>query len=294
MAMESLTGQDLNGYLVGPQIGDGGMGEVYQAYAPGTNEKVAVKVLRGEFSGDIEYQQRFVREIRLMQALQHEHIIPILDYGTTTDQIYYVMKFINGPTLDRVMKNRTFTPVDLWYVLNPIASGLHHGHTKGIVHRDVKPGNIIVERIGREGSKVYLMDFGLGKRPGVDSNLTAQDVMVGTPEYMSPEAVMGREELDYQTDVYSLAVMTYELSLGVLPIQKRAPHLTAMAQVKEPPISMRERNSEYPALLEKVILKGLAKEKSRRYKSVKDFATAYYDAARKLSGKQVQTSYWVK
>lgn len=287
----SLSGQELNGYVIGPLIGGGGMGEVYQAFAP-DRSPVALKVLRSEYAFEPDLQARFVREIRLMQAAQHENIIPILDYGSSGGMLYFVMKLINGATLSHLMKRRRFSPLDTWKVFKPIAQALHFIHTKGIVHRDVKPSNVFIERQS-EGWHVYLGDLGLGKDLNNDNNLTAAGARLGTHEYMSLEAAMG-QELDHRTDVYSLAVMAYEMLLGTLPVKPNSKGEVTIPILLRPIALPMELNPKFPLPLQPALMRGLEKEREARYQTVMEFAEAFHKGLSQLSEERLTTDYWVE
>ena len=290
---DSLSGQEINGYIIGPLIGQGGMGEVYQAYPPNSTEAVAIKILRVDDPNiDVNFQDRFVREIRLLESLQHENIVPIYDYGTTPTLIYFTMRLIGGITLTRLMERHSFTPRSAWKILRPLASALIHAHEQGIVHRDIKPGNVFLERLKDENWRVYLGDFGLGKRPGSDEELTMAGASVGTTEYMSPEAVLGAP-LDHISDVYSLVVVIYEMLLGRLPIRSRNPNKVLATEILMPPIAPSDLNRDFPPILENVLLIGLANDKFDRYQTVQDFAEEYYQALQKMSDEELNATYQV-
>ena len=289
---ESLSGKNIDGYIIGPLIGGGGMGEVYQVYPENElSNPLAMKVLKGAYAQDSEFQARFVREVRLMEALKHDNIVPIHGYGFSNDYLYFVMKLVNGSTLAYLLTRHKFSPRAAWNILKPIAKGLEFGHEQGILHRDIKPGNVLVER-QKEGFSVFLTDYGLGKKPGTDETLTADGVSIGTPEYMAPESVLG-ERIDHQADVYSLAVMSYEVLLGVLPFDTGQAHLTALAHVNDPPPPPREKVADFPTAIEAVLLKGLAKTREARYQSVREFAEGLYKAVSGLSSEDQQKVYWV-
>jgi serine/threonine-protein kinase len=188
----SLTGQEINGYRIGPLLGVGGMGEVYQAFALSDNSPVAIKFLRSDVTDEPNFQARFIREIRIMEALSHPNIVPIIDHGLVNGvQLYYAMRLITGMALSTFAKRQPFTPANYWIVLEQMTAALAFGHSQNVVHRDLKPDNIFIERNPEGGWHVFVGDFGLGKREGQDHTLTEAGAAVGTPHYMSPEAIMG-------------------------------------------------------------------------------------------------------
>jgi serine/threonine protein kinase len=285
----SLTGQMLKTYTIGPLIGKGGLGEVYQAFTS-DQARVAIKVLRGELAQNVDFQNRFIREIRLMQAVKHDNIVPIYDFGVEDDKIYMVMKLIEGSTLTKLMKRHRFNPQTIWPVLRDIAAGVNAGHEQKIVHRDLKPDNILVSGGAGKQVKFYLADFGLSKRPGIDETLTATGAAVGTPEYISPEAAIGGE-VDTRSDVYSLGVIIYELLVNVLPFTSRNRYDIAYHHIETLPPPLTDHHAEFPRSLQRVILKSLEKKADDRYQTTPEFADAYYEALRTLSPEQRRTVY---
>jgi serine/threonine protein kinase len=287
----SLKGQVVDGYTIGNRLGGGAMGQVYEALpdASDPGNAVAIKFLSEDLLGDEEFVARFEREMRLMQSLEHPNIVPLIGYGSGVDFLYIAMKFIDGMSLGRLMQQRRFSPIATWNIVKPLCEALEYGHSEGVVHRDVKPGNIMLEQ-HESGPHLYLMDYGMGKKPGMDITLTEKGVSVGTPEYMSPEAAMGHR-VDHRGDIYSLAVVVYELLLGVLPFDLHEPHLTALAHVRDDPPPLTVQNPDFPHSLEKVIMTSLAKSPSERHQSAMEFAQAYYDAAAGLSEDEQRTQY---
>jgi len=284
-----LTGKTLNGYLVGARIGGGGMGEVYQAYPPMSSEPVALKVLPAESADDPDLQNRFVREIRLMQSLHHPHIVPIYDYGNAEGRLYFTMRLISGPTLMRLIEKSGITPLSAWKVIEPICHALDYMHTKGIIHRDIKPSNIFLERDGT-GYHVYLGDLGLGKNLLGDSKLTVAGSSVGTIEYMSPEALLG-QELDKLADLYSFAVVVYEMLLGFLPFKHPRKGQMNPAALFKPPTLPHEVNPAFPLHLEAVLLRALDADKSLRYENMRGFAKAYHRALNAMNEAERTQNY---
>lgn len=287
-----LTGQEINHYIVGPLIGGGGMGSVYQAFHLDGGQAVAIKIINAEIAGLEGFSERFVREARIMASLQHEHIVPIYEAGQHKEWLYFTMKLISGPTLEALMAKRTFSPRDVWKILQPAGKALSYLHEQGVIHRDVKPGNLFLERQGPDEYRVYVGDFGLSKRPNLDSNLTKDGARIGTTEYMSPEASLG-DKLDQRTDVYSLGVMIYELLLGVLPDNPKFAHLKPVARLIQAAWDPCEVNPQFPPGLRDVMLKVLQKERSSRYQTVAEFVEDYYQAMKTLSDEARKTGYWV-
>jgi serine/threonine-protein kinase len=291
--VESLIGQEVNGYQIIGLIGKGGMGEVYEATSP-QGQNVAIKILRSEGQGlPKEWVERFVREVHLMETLQHPNIVPIYDYGYVeeTDTLYFTMKYITGPTLTRLLEARQFSPDAAWYLLKQIAAGLAYGHAQGVMHRDIKPDNILL--MGpEEAYEAYVADFGIGKKPGVDHTLTEVGSVLGTPTYMSPEAVLG-EKMDIRADVYSLGIMAYEMLLGIPPYKESHSHLTAMAHVTKPLTPPSLHRPDFPLALEPVLLRALDKDRNQRYQTVDAFAADFEQAMDSLDDDDRLCQFWV-
>lgn len=287
---DSLTGREINGYRIGPLLGAGGMGEVYQATTP-DNVHVAIKFLKREMFTDIKLQGRFAREIRIMRELNHPNIMPIYDSGIYEDSLYYTMRIINGQTLSGLVHRRKLSPAMYYPILYQLCAALSYGHSENLVHRDLKPDNVFVER-NRETNDihVFLGDFGLGKRSGVDHTLTDADTVLGTPHYMAPEAVLG-ERLTERADIYALGVMSYEILVGQLPFNESQGHLTAMAHVTKPVPSPSSIVPNFPYRLEEVLAKSLEKNPNDRYATVGEFLAEYEAALHSLSEDEANLVY---
>jgi serine/threonine protein kinase len=279
-----LTGRQLDRYTLGTRIGSGGIGEVYEATDP-QGQPVAIKVLKPEYAEDPDFKARFQRETHLMASLAHPHIIPVHDAGECEGCLYLVMQRLYGHTLDVELRRNPFTPANAWRYIKPLGNALDYGHSQGIAHRDVKPGNVFLT------PDVYLMDFGLGKQVGVDFTLTGSDVAIGTPEYMSPEAALG-EDIDYRTDIYSLAILMYELLLGTPPFTFPDPYRIAQAQVSDRIPTMSEKNPGFPQELEAVVMRSLSKNREERHQSVWALTEAFYEALCQLPPDAQLECFW--
>lgn len=290
----SLTGQEINGYRIGPLLGVGGMGEVYQAFPPGEAAPVAIKFLRSDYAGEPNFQARFIREIRIMQALTHPNIVPIMDHGLVNGvQLYYTMRLITGMALTTLAKRQPFSPASYWSVLEQVTQALNFGHAQNVVHRDLKPDNVFVERRAAGGWQVFVGDFGLGKREGQDHTLTEAGAAVGTPHYMSPESIMG-ERPDARSDIYSLGCVTYEMLLGRLPFNDPHAHTVAIAHVTRPVPKPTSVNPAFPAALETVLLKSLEKAPGQRHATMAELAAHYQAALNTLSADEANAVYVVE
>ncbi|HSD83460.1 MAG TPA: protein kinase, partial [Anaerolineae bacterium] len=263
-----LIGKTLGQYHIVEPIGHGGMAAVFKAHQPALDRFVAVKVLLPQQASTPEFRERFIREARAIAQLNHPNILPIIDYGQADDLIYIVMKYVAGGTLSERLKR----PIDLATTTGLImqtAAALDHAHQRGVVHRDVKPSNVLLD----DGQWVQLADFGLAKLLAGDQALTTSGLSLGTPAYLSPEQGQG-SPIDHHADIYSLGVMLYEMITGRLPFTAESPMGVIVKHVYEQPVSPRALNPDIPEALEAVILKGLAKPIEERYHSAGELAHA--------------------
>jgi serine/threonine-protein kinase len=288
---DELIGQNLTGYIVGPKIGTGGMGRVYQGYDADTQAPVAIKVMLPEFAQDDNFRTRFLREAELMITLHHAHIVPVYTYGEWSGYLYIVMHLVRGPSLERILLRRKFSPLTAWQILRPVTEALGFGHAHQVLHRDMKTGNILIEPRG-DKNHVFLTDFGLGKRPGQDTTLTASGVSIGTPEYMAPEVAMGYPA-DHRADLYSMGVILFELLLGRLPFQGKNPQMTALAHVDQPVPRPRALHPHFPRRLEALLLQALDKTPAARFQSAEEMRYVYYEAVKALDDEARRACYWV-
>lgn len=247
------------------EVGRGGMGAVYEAEQPSLGRKVALKVLRFGSVSDPEAISRFKREAETVAALHHTNIVPIFSVGSESGVNYYAMQFIEGKSLDHVA-HETVDPIEAIQVARwglEASEALNHAHQRGVIHRDVKPSNLILDQEGR----IWLTDFGLAKRSD-DITLSMTGALLGTPRYMSPEQAATRNHvIDHRTDIYSLGATLYELLTGQPVFQADSP-LEVIAQIiSDDPAPPRKINPSVPKDLETIVLKCLAKESSRRYQS---------------------------
>jgi tRNA A-37 threonylcarbamoyl transferase component Bud32 len=266
---------NVGGYKGLELIARGGMGEVYKARHPSLNRTVAIKVLSTYFKDDPSFNKRFTREAKTMAQLRHPNIITIHDFGDQDGLPYIVMEYLTGETLSQILAKRERLPLDESLpLLQDIASALDYAHEQGVIHRDVKPSNVIVEpvttlTIGRT-ERAILMDFGIARFVSENTVLTGSGDVLGTADYISPEQIHGITELDSRADLYSFGVMTYQLLTGKRPFERNNTWAMIRSHLEEPPpdprihISMSENAAE-------AILKALAKKPENRFSSVGEF-----------------------
>ena len=248
-------------YLIKELIGVGGMAYVFKAEALGTGKTVAIKILSDEYNDDEKSVKRFINESKAVSMLSHPNIVKIYDvsFGKIN---YIVMEYVDGVTLKDYIDHKKLLPFkEALYYTCQILSALSHAHAKNIIHRDVKPQNIM---IGRDGN-IKVMDFGIAKMLNSES-ITMTDKAIGTVNYISPEQASGKT-VGYSSDIYSVGVMLYEMTTGVLPFVADGPMAVAMMQVTDDPVPPSEHNENIPRGLEQVILKAMNKETDDRFSS---------------------------
>jgi serine/threonine protein kinase len=285
--LANLAGLTLDDrYRIESKVGEGGMSFVYRATDLESEEACAIKVLSPALARDTTSMARLRREAHVGARLVHPNVCHIRKLGQTTDGlVYVVMPFVDGEVLaDRTYRAGQLTLGEVVPFVRQIAAGLQAAHDLGIVHRDLKPENIMICRAGANGSeRAVVMDFGLAKeRPAGPEleKLTATGIVLGTPEFMSPEQLRGKP-LDGRSDVYSLALMTYEMLTGKLPFEGKTQQELMIARLRNEPIPIRRLRPDLDisAAVERVLLKGMARDVEQRYRRAPEFADALASAA---------------
>jgi len=267
--MAGLDGKTLGPYRVIAQIGLGGMAKIYKAYQPSMDRIVALKVLPEHYAQDPQFVERFYREARTIAQLEHPNILPVYDFGEQDGITYLVMRFLDGGTLQELMEKQRLSLHQTVDILVQVCAALDYAHRKGVIHRDVKPSNVLIDREGL----VYLSDFGIAKVLESASRLTQTGTALGTPAYMSPEQCMGTP-IDKRSDIYSLGVLMYEMAVGKVPFKADTPMAVLFAHLHEPLPMPRSNNPAISEELQLVILKAMAKDPNDRYQTAAEMGAA--------------------
>lgn len=278
---EDLTGRSIGPYRILERCGQGGMAEVYKGYHPLIDRYVAIKVLRPALASDEEFRRRFQREATAVAAMRHPNIVQLYDFGQLGERFYMVMEYIEGGTLrDRLQalpeENRRLPLSEVVDVVRGIAAALDYAHQRGIVHRDVKPANVMFTR---DGDPV-LTDFGVARMLG-EGSVTMAGVSIGTPDYMSPEQARG-EPATPASDIYALGVMAYEMLTGRRPFRAETPLGVIVQHLQADFPSPRRLDPSFPEALERVLRRALAKEPADRYPTASELARELQAAVEKL------------
>lgn len=262
-----MIGTRLGPYEIIEEIGKGGMATVYRAYQPNVDRFVAVKVIHRAIAADSVSLERFQREARLVTRLEHPHLLPIYDYDGANDPPYIVMRYLESGTLKDVLDRGKLPPEEIVYILRQIASALDYAHRRGIVHRDIKPTNIMLDAEGN----AFLTDFGIARLVEAGQNVTQSGYAVGTPGYMSPEQGMGEEKIDPRADIYSLGVMTFQMLTGRLPFTAETPLGIIFKHISDPIPDITLIDPNQPSALNKIFSQVMAKQPTMRYETATAF-----------------------
>lgn len=272
--MTFQVGENVGRYRIVEQLGQGGMATVFKAYHAELDRYVALKVLHPAFMEDANFLARFQREARLVAKLDHPNIVPIYDYSEHEGRPYLVMKFIEGETLKARLNRGSLTPVEVMKVAEAVGVALAFAHKQGILHRDIKPSNVLLSTDGQ----IYLADFGLARIAQSGESTLTSDMILGTPQYISPEQALGRKDLDEGTDIYSFGVMLYELVVGKVPFNADTPFSVIHDHIYTPLPLPRQVNLAVSEQVELVLLKSLSKERIDRFDSVTSMVAAFRQA----------------
>ncbi len=276
-------GDKVAGYRLEEQIGQGGMAVVYRAHDERLDRRVALKVLAPALAADTAFRTRFIRESRAAAAVDHPNIIPVYDAGDAGGCLFISMRYVQGGDVRSLLRDGQPLPAArAWNIISQVGAALDAAHAHGLIHRDVKPANMLLDASGKATAArraetggeahehVYLSDFGISKRT-VASNLTSTGQFVGTLDYIAPEQVEG-QAIDGRADQYSLACAAYELLCGAPPFRRSLGLALINAHLNEPPPSLLKRRPEFPASVDVVLAKAMAKSPAQRYATCEQFA----------------------
>ena len=263
-----ITGSTVAGFSLGELLGEGATGRVYRASGP-AQQPVALKLLALDLARDERFRKRFLRESQIATALDHPHIVPVLEAGEEDGTIYLAMRLVEGPDLREILDRSRLDPGPALAIVEQIADALDAAHDAGLVHRDVKPANVLLE-----GDHAYLCDFGLARHvSAVSTTRTTERGFVGTIDYIAPEQIAGGK-VDKRADVYSLACLLFECLAGAKPFDRETDLATVYAHLNEPPPRISEIRPELPRELDEVFATALAKAPEERYASCGELVAA--------------------
>ena len=280
------AGSLLAGYRLEARVGAGGMAVVFRARDERLGRLVALKVLAPGLATDPGFRRRFIAESRAAAAVDDPHIIPIYEAGEASGALFIAMRFVGGGDLRGILdREGALPPVRAVQFISPVASALDAAHAAGLVHRDVKPANILVDTRRDRPDHVYLSDFGVSKGAISSVSLTGTGHFLGTPAYAAPEQIQGLA-VDGRADQYALACVAFQLLAGVPPFRRDQEMAVLFAHLSEPPPSVGSRRSGLPTAVDAVLARGMAKIPEKRFESCADFA----DALRRALGLAPYTS----
>lgn len=270
--MDESIGSTIGPYPIRGRIGSGGMSTVYEGIDPRTGRSVAVKLMASFLIEDPKFKARFNRELKLLRSFDHPNIVPVLAYGEHGRSPFIVMPYVRAGTLQDRLQRGPLGMLEAARIIGDIAKGLAYAHAKGVVHRDVKPSNILID----EDGTAMLSDFGFASMTEASLTLTGSG-MVGTPSFMAPEQCRG-EKVDARTDQYALGIVLYRLATGRLPHDGETPLAIALKQINETPTEPRKVNPHVPLVIDEVIQRAMSKDPRDRYTDMATFNAAFQEA----------------
>src|SRR5690348_12258271 len=273
MSLDVRTGTVLAGFRVESLLGEGAMGRVYLAEETATGRRVALKVLAAELARDERFRRRFLRETELAARLDHPHVVATLGSGAEDATLYLAMEYVDGSDLRKLLRQEApLEPERALELVEQVASALDAAHAAGLVHRDVKPGNILVA-MTPDGEQAYVCDFGLARHVSSASSLTMDRGFVGTIDYVSPEQIE-TGEVDSRADVYSLGCLLYECLAGVAPFERESELSVLFAHLNDPPPRLTDARPDLPDEFDAMFATALAKSPDERYQTCAELVRA--------------------
>lgn len=272
--MGFAIGEAVGPYKITSYLGQGGMATIYRAKQLTLDRDVALKVIHPALKDDQSFILRFKREASIVAKLNHPNIVPVYDFGEFEGVSYIVMRFIEGHTLKDILSDQKLGTKQILDILRPVSDALAYAHSRGVLHRDVKPSNVLIDTEGN----VYLADFGLARIAHSGESTLSQEMIIGSPQYISPEQGKG-EQADERSDIYSLAVVVYEMFTGRVPFAGDTPYTTILGHINDPLPLPRQYNPKMSPAVEQVIVKALAKDREKRFRTVREFIRALDNAA---------------
>ncbi len=269
------AGEMIGPYRIVEQVGIGGMATVYKAYHAKLDRYVAIKMLHQSLTTEPNFLARFEREAQIIARLEHPNIVSVYDFSEHDGNPYLVMRFVEGQALDRILRKSPLVLPETVRIMSAIGDALAYAHEHDVLHRDVKPSNIIIDERGTP----YLTDFGLARMVHGGSSTMSQGTIIGTPHYISPEQALGQSELDARTDVYSVGVVLYELVVGRVPFAGDTPFSIVHDHIYTPLPMPREVNPNVSLPVESVLVKALAKDPDSRYQNITALMSDFRSAA---------------
>ncbi len=273
--MGFAVGESVGPFEIIEYIGQGGMATIYKAHQTTLDRFVTLKVIHPALMNDQAFLNRLKREASIIAKLNHPNIVTVYDFTDFEGTPFLVLRYIDGKTLKEVLQQQRLGTQSILKIMRPVADALAYAHSRGVLHRDVKPSNILIDTEGH----VYLTDFGLARIAYSSESTSSHDMMIGSPQYISPEQAKS-EPVDARTDIYSLGIVLYEMFTGQVPFSAETPYGTILAQINEQPRAPRTLNPKIPAAVEQVLLKTIAKDPKNRYPSVREMMRALENAAR--------------
>lgn len=274
MNIRELAGLEIDEYKLVSIIGQGGMSAVYRAYQEELDRDVAIKILSDELARDPNYIKRFQGEAKMAASLEFAHIVPVYDFGVQNELSYVAMRLLKSTLTDKMYATQAMSMNDVLVMLEQVAKALDYAHSKGIVHRDVKPSNIMFD----DSNTAYLVDFGIAKATQqTDTGLTAEHMVLGTPSYMPPELWRGEAPVG-ASDQYALAVLIFQVLTGELPFRADSPSAVMYKHLNDTPPLASKINPNLSSAVSDVIKRAMHKDPNRRYPLVSNFVNALNQA----------------